>query len=259
MNLGLKNKVALITGSSKGLGFATAKQLAKEGAKVIISSSNEDNVKHTIAAIQQEIDNPDNVTGSVLNLSDINSIKNFVDQHAAQQGGLDIIITNTAGPKAGKFIDFSLADVTEAYQKLMAPTYELIKCAYPHLQKSESASILSIASLSVKQPIPGLFLSNILRPAITALNKNLSQELGPEGIRVNSILPGWISTDRSKQILASDKTAFEQTAIEQGIPLRRIGTPEEFGNAATFLVSPAASYINGVMLAVDGGSISGLS
>lgn len=257
MNLGLENLVALVTGSSKGLGFATAKQLAKEGAKVIICSSNEDNVKHAIEHIQQGIENPNNVTGSVLDLSDTNTIQAFIDQHASVHNGLDIVITNTAGPRGGEFHDFELADVTKACQQLLAPTFELIKCASKYLENSNHASILSITSMSVKQPLPGLMLSNVLRPAVAALSKNLSQTLGPLGIRANTILPGWISTNRSKNLLSS--ASFDRSAIEQTIPLRRIGTPEEFANAATFLVSPAASYINGIMLPIDGGLISSLS
>ena len=259
MNLHLKDKVALIAGSSKGLGFATAKQLAKEGAKVIISSSNESNVMAAVKEIQQVADKPDYVSGIVLDLSNTESIQGLIDELAARHNGLDILITNTAGPTAGMLDDVTLDDVTGAYQKLVAPTFELIKSAKPYLEKSNHAAILSVASMSAKQPLPNLLLSNMLRPAITAMNKHLSRELGPLGIRVNSILPGWISTNRSKELLDSKNNNFSLDSIEQDIPLRRIGTPEEFANAAAFLVSPAASYISGVMLAVDGGLIVGLS
>lgn len=259
MNIGLKNKIVLITGSSKGLGFATAKQLAKEGAKVIISSSNEANVKDAVINIQKDIENPNNVTGAALDLSNTKDIKAFVEQQASLYNGIDILITNTAGPKSGELDSIELSDVTKAYNQLVAPVFELIKNANKYLKNSDNASILNIASISVKQPIPGLLLSNILRPMVAALSKDLSQELGPLGIRVNSILPGWISTDRSKTLLNSKNKPFKQSDIEKNIPLRRIGTPEEFANAASFLVSPAASYINGIMLPVDGGLISSLS
>ena len=140
----------------------------------------------------------------------------------------------------------------------------LIQAALPYLRQSDAASILTITSVSVKQPIAGLLLSNVMRPAVAGLTKTLSQELGREGIRVNSILPGWTATERVDEIMAyrtqhnqTSKEA-EVTRITNSVPLGRMGQPEEFGRVAAFLVSPAASYVNGVMLQVDGGSYAGL-
>lgn len=259
MNLGLNQKTAIITASSKGLGFAIAKELAKEGANVIIASRNQEQVELAIQAIQAEALNPEGVTGSAIDLSNTSEIDSFVKKHAAQFGGLDILITNTAGPKGTQLQSTTLDDVNSAYQQLVAPVFQLIKSAVPFLEKSDAGNILSIASMSAKQPLPGLLLSNLFRPAVTALTKTLSQELGPKGIRVNSILPGWISTNRSKQLLTSEGSPFQLHAVEQSIPMKRIGTPEEFAKAATFMVSPAASYISGIMLPVDGGLLQGLN
>ena len=259
MNLGLNNKIALVTGASQGLGFATARQLAKEGAKVIIASRNAERVQQAVAEIQDEIKHPEHITGVVFDAMETEKIKAFIDEQANVYGGLDILVTNTAGPKAGMFDEITQVDLDSAYKQLLASTFELIQSASSYLKKSDYASILTITSISAKQAIPGLTLSNIFRPAVAALSKNLSQEYGPDGIRVNSILPGWTSTTRTQQLLQADGLNFNQTQIEQDIPLRRIATPEEFANVATFLVSPAASYLTGIMLPVDGGKILGLS
>jgi 3-oxoacyl-[acyl-carrier protein] reductase len=140
----------------------------------------------------------------------------------------------------------------------------LIRTALPHLRESDAPSILTITSVSVKQPLPGLLLSNVLRPGVVGLTKTLSQELAGAGIRVNSILPGWTRTERVDELLnyraeANDSSVEEELAkITAGIPLGRIARPEEFGKVAAFLVSPAASYVTGAMLQVDGGSYAGL-
>jgi 3-oxoacyl-[acyl-carrier protein] reductase len=140
----------------------------------------------------------------------------------------------------------------------------LIRAALPYLRQSEAATILTITSVSTKQPIAGLLMSNVMRPAVAGLTKTLSQELGREGIRVNSILPGWTATERVEEIMAyrtqqnNTSKEAEVAKITNSIPLGRMARPEEFGRVAAFLVSPAASYVNGVMMQVDGGSYSGL-
>ena len=244
MNLELSQKTALVTASSQGLGFAIAKEFAKEGANVIIASRSQEQIEQAIHAIQQVAPNPESVIGAAIDLSKTESIDAFVKKYATHFGGLDILITNTAGPKGSHLENTTLEDVNTAYQQLVAPVFQLIKSAQPFLVKSDVANILSISSMSAKQPLPGLLLSNLFRPAVTALTKTLSQELGPKGIRVNSILPGWISTNRSKQLLTAGNSPFQLDAVEQSIPMKRIGTPEEFAKAATFMVSPAASYIS---------------
>jgi 3-oxoacyl-[acyl-carrier protein] reductase len=262
MDLHLKDKIALVAGSSKGLGYATALQLAKEGCKVAINGRDEAKIKSVAEKISKE-------TGAqVIGLAGDASLPDvptkLIQQTVDAFGGLDILITNTGGPQPGS-ID-SLDE--EAWQKgidlcLMAHV-RLIKSALPHLRKSDAASILTVTSLTVKQPLANLLISNSVRTATIGLTKSLAIELGREGIRVNSIIPGWTETERVTELL-NDRASKNQTSVEEEaqrqaaeIPLGRMGKPEEFANAAVFLVSPAASYITGTMLNVDGSVIKGI-
>lgn len=262
MDLHLKDKIALVTGSSRGLGYATALQLAKEGCKVAINGRDEAKIKSVAEKVSKE-------TGTqVIGLAGDASLPDvpakLVQQTVDAFGGLDILVTNTGGPKPGS-ID-SLDE--EAWQKgidlcLMAHV-RLIKSALPHLRKSDAASILTVTSLTVKQPLANLLISNSVRTATIGLTKSLAIELGREGIRVNSIIPGWTETERVTELL-NDRASKNQTLVEEEakrqaaeIPLGRMGKPEEFANAAVFLVSPAASYITGTMLNVDGSVIKGI-
>lgn len=262
MDLNLKDKIALVIGSSRGLGYATALQLAKEGCKVAINGRDEAKIKSVAEKISKE-------TGTqVIGLAGDASLPDvpakLVQQTVDAFGGLDILVTNTGGPKPGS-ID-SLDE--EAWQKgidlcLMAHV-RLIKSALPHLRKSDAGSILTVTSLTVKQPLANLLISNSVRTATVGLTKSLAIELGREGIRVNSIIPGWTETERVTELL-NDRASKNQTSVEEEaqrqaaeIPLGRMGKPEEFANAAVFLVSPAASYITGTMLNVDGSVIKGI-
>lgn len=263
MDLGLKNKVALVTAASKGLGFAAAKELAQEGAKVMISARSQANIDEALARLKQEV-NHAQVAGFVGDVTDPAGVQALVEKTAATFGGLDILITNAGGPPKGTFDTLSLTAWQEALQLTLMSTVYLVKAALPHLRQSSAPTILTVTSISVKEPIAGLHLSNVIRPAVVGLTKSLSQELGPEGIRVNSILPGWTATERVEYIMENYAQAHGTTPAEEaqkiaaGVPLGRMATPEEFGRVATFLVSPAASYLNGVMLQVDGGAYKGL-
>lgn len=260
MDLGLDKKVALVTGSSKGLGFATAKVLLEEGAYVVINSR----TLESLEKAEISLGNTNHVTifpGDVTNSQDCAAlIQHTIDTF----GKLDILITNSGGPKAGDFEDLTEADWGNAISKCLTSHVSLIKSGLPHLKKSEHPSILTITSFTVKQPLPGMVLSNSVRAATAALTKSLSKELGKYRIRINSILPGWTYTDRVKDLIktrsqAKGVSVEEETAsISDSIPLGRLGHTEEFARAAAFLVSPAASFINGVMLNVDGGLYQGL-
>ena len=183
----------------------------------------------------------------------------LVEQTASSSGGLDILITNAGGPPAGAFETFD----DEAWQKAVELSFlsqvRLIRAALPFLRKSKAASVLTITSISVKQPIPNLVLSNSIRSATVGLTKSLALELGKDGIRFNSILPAAVDTERaanlSRQRAEQKGITIEEEYARQAqeSTLGRIATPEEFANAAVFLVSPAASYLTGVMLQVDGG------
>ena len=261
MDLRLKDKRALVTGSSQGLGYAAALGLAKEGCKVAINGRDEAKIKAKAETLQNETGSQ--IIGLAGNVSAADVPEKLVQQTAEAFGGLDILITNAGGPPPGS-IDV-LDD--EAWQKgidlcLMAHV-RLIKSALPYLRKSDSASILTVTSLAVKQPIPNLLISNSVRAGTIGLTKSLALELGKEGIRVNSILPGWTETERVGELMTARAKANNSTVEEEArrqaaeSPFGRMATPEEFANAAVFLVSPAASYITGVMLSVDGGMLKG--
>jgi 3-oxoacyl-[acyl-carrier protein] reductase len=261
MDLQLKDKIALITGASRGLGFAAAKILIEEGARVAINARN-----------------PDKLTGAAADLAQIGGgeclalpgdlldpalPEKLVDQVTKKWGGLDILVTNAGGPPPGAFESFSDADWGKAIELSLMVHVRLIRAALPWLKKSKTPSVLTVTSYAVKQPIPNLVLSNAVRAATVGLTKSLALELGSAGIRFNSILPGWTETERVTELMVARSEA-NATTIEREIarqaqesPLGRMGTPEEFGRAAAFLVSPAASYITGVMLTVDGGLTKG--
>jgi 3-oxoacyl-[acyl-carrier protein] reductase len=182
----------------------------------------------------------------------------------ATLGRLDLLFTNAGGPPPGAFESFDDQDWQHAIELSFMSHVRLIRAALPFLRHSESPAVLTVTSISVKQPIPNLVLSNSIRAATVGLTKTLALELGNEGIRFNSILPSWTKTERVEDLLA-DRARRKDTSIEDEIraqnaqsPLGRMAKPEEFGKAAAFLLSPAASYITGVMLTVDGGTYKGL-
>ncbi|MGF1991530.1 MAG: SDR family oxidoreductase [Nostoc sp. ZfuVER08] len=260
MDLQLCGKVALVTAASKGLGKATARQFAREGAKVAICARSE-LIDKVAAEITNETD------AEVLSIrADVTSqadIERVINATVEKFGGLDILVTNAGGPPAGTFDDIDLATWETSLNLTLLSAVRLVKYALPHLRQSSAPAILTITSTSTKQPVQNLVLSNSIRLAVIGLTKTLSQELGSDRIRVNSILPGWTYTERveeliNAQISKSGETKEAEIAkINSKVPLGRMGTPEEFANVAVFLSSPAASFVNGVMLQVDGGIIQG--
>ena len=262
MDLGLKDKRAFIAGSSRGLGYATALLLAKEGCKVAINSRDVEQVTTAAEAITNETGTK--TFGFAGDVSDASNAEMLIRLTVESLGGLDILVTNAGGPPAGSFEIFDEETWQQAVDTSFISHVCLIRAALPHLRKSDSPSVLTITSYTVKQPAPNLVLSNSIRAATVALTKSLALELGKDGIRFNSILPGWTFTERIKYLLEfraenSKTTLDEEIAKQVGeIPLGRMAQPEEFARVAVFLVSPAASYVNGVMLNVDGGIVKGL-
>jgi len=262
MDLGLKGLRALVTGSSRGLGYATAKKLLLEGAIVTINSRSKENLDKAVKSLSNL------ATGKVCSIeADLliaGAPEKVVSNAAEQMGGLDILITNAGGPPAGAFESFDEDTWEKAVNLSFLSHVRLIRSALPHLRKSDHASVLTITSYSVKQPIPNLVLSNSIRAATVGLTKSLALELGNEGIRFNSILPAWTETERVHELMShranlSGRSVEEEIKLQsQSSPLGRMASPEEFANATVFMSSPAASYITGVMLSVDGGMYKGV-
>ncbi|MFN8383690.1 MAG: SDR family oxidoreductase [Anaerolineales bacterium] len=257
MDLKLKDKRALVTGSSRGLGYATALALAKEGCKVAINGRDEAKIKAVAEKLSKETGTQVIGLAGDVGLPDVP--EKLIRQTAEAFGGLDILVTNAGGPTPGSIDSLDEAAWQKGIDLCLMAHVRLIKSALPYLRKSDAASILTVTSLSVKQPIANLLISNSVRAGTVGLTKSLALELGKDGIRVNSILPSWTETERITELLTARAKANNSTVEEEAkrqaaeSPFGRMGKPEEFANAAVFLVSPAASYITGVMLSVDGG------
>jgi 3-oxoacyl-[acyl-carrier protein] reductase len=262
MDLGLKGKRAFIAGSSRGLGYTTALFLAREGCQVVLNGRDEAKVKAAAGVIAKGTGTQ--ADAAVGDVSDTAAAEALITSAVESMGGLDILITNAGGPPAGSFEVFDESAWQKAVDTSFMSHVRLIRAALPHLRKSEAPSVLAVTSFTVKQPAPNLILSNSVRAATVGLIKSLAVELGRDGIRFNSILPGWTLTERVQHLMEfraeNNKTSVEEEIARQTaeIPLGRMAQPEEFAKAAVFLVSPAASYIQGVMLNVDGGLIKGL-
>jgi len=259
MDLKLSGLNAIITGASKGLGLATAKELHHEGANVLINSRSRENLIKAKAQLLKKGEDQQKIhiyDGDVSDAVVCNEIARYAKTIL---GGIDVLITNSGGPPAGSFEDLDSNDWEEAIKLSFMSHLYLIRSCLPHLKRSKFPSVLAVTSFTVKNPLENLILSNSIRAATAALIKSLSIELGAEGIRFNSILPGWTLTDRVQDLLTyragknGSSVSAEMEKITTAIPLRRMAEPDEFARAATFLVSPAASYINGVFLNVDGG------
>ncbi|MGW4232612.1 SDR family oxidoreductase [Streptomyces sp. NPDC004980] len=247
MDLGLKDRVYVVTGASRGLGNATARALAADGAKVIISGRDEKGV----AAAAAEL-GPDAV-GLVADNADPAAAQRLVDTAKERFGRLDGILISVGGPAPGFVADNTDEQWRSAFESVFLGAVRLARTAAAAL--GDGGVIGFVLSGSVYEPIAGLTVSNGLRPGLAGFAKSLADELGPRGIRVVGVLPSRIDTDRVRELdaLSGDAEAF-RTASEARIPLRRYGTPEEFGKTSAFLLSPAASYLTGIMVPVDGGA-----
>jgi len=250
MDLGLKDKIVFVAAASQGLGKATAMEFAQEGAIVAICGRNSER----LATAKQDIVQVGNgnvltVTGDLSIEADRKHIlKTIIDTY----GHIDILVTNTGGPPAGKFDDFSMEQWNDTYESLIASTVSLIQGVLPGMKKNGWGRIITITSVSVKQPIDTLILSNSMRAAVVGLMKTLANDLGKHNITVNNIMPGYTKTNRLINLLENNPS---MNALTKEIPLQRFGNPEEFAAAVVFMASARASYITGSSLAVDGGWI----
>jgi 3-oxoacyl-[acyl-carrier protein] reductase len=254
-------RVALVCAASRGLGRASAEALSRDGFQVAICARGTDALAAAAAAIER-------AGGEVLALpADVSrreDVERVVAATVAKFGGLDVLVTNTGGPPSGPFLSLDEAAWSAAIDSLLLSVVRLSRAAIPHMQARGGGRIIHITSISVRQPIEGLVLSNALRAAVTSLAKTLAVELAGDRILVNCVAPGYTRTDRvvelSEQAAAREGTtpdAIEQRTVA-AIPLGRMGDPREFGDVVAFLASPGASYITGVTIPVDGGWTRGL-
>ena len=252
MDLGIKNRVALVLASSKGLGKAVALELAKEGAKVIICGTDAEALANTKAEIEAVA--PNQVVAFVSDISDEKQRKILVDESVKAFGPIEILVTNAGGPASGPFEQFNLEDWKAIYNSLFLSAVDIIQQVLPAMKANGFGRILTITSITLKQPADNLISSNAVRTSLLGLVKSLSNEVAAFGITVNNLMPGYTSTNRLKELIEKNPKVNE---VKETIPMKRFGKPSEFAAAAAFLVSERASYITGQSLAVDGGWIKG--
>ncbi|NHM29593.1 SDR family oxidoreductase [Neobacillus terrae] len=258
MDFNLKGKTALIAASSQGLGLAIAEQLLKEGANVMLSGRVEEKLREK--AVQLESIGSGKVSYQTTDITKKEDIQQLVAKTAETFGRIDILVNNAGGPPAGSFETMTDDDWQNSFELNLLSYIRMIREALPHL-KQQGGKILNIASSSIKEPIPGLILSNTFRTGIVGLTKTLAQEFASYNILVNTIAPGRIATDRVKHLdqVNADKIGIEREEVEsrvkETIPLKRYGEPEEFAKVASFLVSDANSYMTGSSFLVDGGMV----
>ncbi|MGW6918678.1 SDR family oxidoreductase [Kitasatospora sp. NPDC054939] len=250
MDLGLQDKVYVVTGATRGLGFATARELAADGARVLVSGRSKESVDAAVTALG----GPGRAHGLVADNADPATAERLVGAAVEHFGRLDGVLVSVGGPQAGPVLGTAEEAWRSAFDSVFLGALRIARASADVL--GEGGVIGFVLSASVRQPIAGLGISNGLRPGLAMAAKSLADELGPRGIRVVGLLPARIDTDRVRELdaLSGDPDAA-RARNSAGIPLGRYGTPEEFGRAAAFLLSPAASYLTGVMLPVDGGAL----
>jgi 3-oxoacyl-[acyl-carrier protein] reductase len=250
MDLGLTDRVYIVTGASRGLGWAGAEQLAAEGARLVLCSRSSENLEERA----RSLGGPERALAVPGDLSDPGLPERLVASANARYGRLDGALISVGGPPPGGTGDLSDTQWREAFESVFLGPLRLAR-AVVDATSIEGSSIVFVLSTSVRAPIGGLAASNGIRPGLAMVAKTMADEVGHRGIRVNALMPGRIDTDRVRELdeKASDPEEARRQA-EAGIPLRRYGQPTEFGRVATFVLSPAASYLTGTVIPVDGGA-----
>jgi 3-oxoacyl-[acyl-carrier protein] reductase len=248
MDLGLEGRSAIVLGASQGMGLAIAEALAGEGADVAMFARRAEVVDREAARIGAL-----SVPGDLTHAADL---ERLVTATLEAFGRIDIVVLNGGGPPPGAAADLTAGSVTAAVELLLVPHVRLVGLCLPHLRASGRGRVIAIESTSVKEPIANLALSNAVRPGVVGWLKTLARELGPDGITVNTIAPGRIGTERLRSLYGEAGPPPEALAL---IPARRVGSPAEIAATACFLASEQAAYVNGAVVPVDGGMLSGLS
>jgi 3-oxoacyl-[acyl-carrier protein] reductase len=262
MDLGLKGRTAIVGAASKGLGRAVAGEFANEGCNVAICARTADDLEKTAIEIEQA--SSAKVFRQALDVTNFQAVSSFVEAVERRFGRIDICVTNAGGPPAKRFLDITLEEWRAAVDLTLLSTVYFAREVLPRMQQNRWGRFLTITSVSVKQPIAGLLLSNSLRAAVTGLAKTLANEFGPSGITVNNVCPGYTLTDRLNELAEKQaemsgvqpKQIFDSWSAE--IPIGRLAGPDEFAALVAFLASERASSINGTTIAVDGGWVKGL-
>jgi len=251
MDLGLADRVYILTGASRGLGFATAEALVADGAKVVVSARDADRLESAVATLGPS------ATGVVADLADPSVPEQLVDAATSRFGRLDGALVSVGGPALGSVASLSDDQWRDAFETVFLGSVRLARTVAGAL--SEGGAIALVLSTSVKSPLSGLGLSNGLRPGLAMAAKDMANEFAPRGIRVLSLMPGRVMTDRNRELFAAGgDPAAARKKVEASVPMGRMGEPHEFGKVAAFVLSPAASYLTGLSIPVDGGLLAAL-
>jgi len=262
MDLGLKGRGVIVAASSQGIGLATAEAFAREGAQVAMCARTDKTLQEAATRIQKETNAE--VYAEALDVTDAARVQKFVEQVAKRFGRIDVCVTNAGGPPAKNFLSISEDEWRHAVDMNFLSVVHMAKAVIPYMQRHRWGRIITITSVTVKQPVPELIMSNAVRAAVVGLVKSLSNEFGKDGITVNNVAPGYTATDRLKE-LAGVKALAGGVAPQQiydawaaDAPLKRLGEPSEIADAIVWLASDRASYITGQTLLADGGIYHGL-
>ncbi len=262
MDLELTDKTAIVAAASHGIGKACAYRLSREGANVVVCARGKDDLIKTAEEISASTGR--RVEWVQCDISKVDDIEMLVDATRVAFGGVDILVTNCGGPMRGSFITLEDSDWRNAVDLVLMSVVRLIRATVPHMRNLQSGRIINLASISVKQPIEHLMLSNALRLAVIGLAKTLATELAPFGILVNNVAPGYTLTNRVYDLAMEEARELEIShedilaRFNEDIPLNRMARPEEIADVVAFLASPRASYITGTTIAVDGGYSQGV-